>query len=427
MRRLFAAAVLFLLPTLAQAQGAMPPAFRGNFTFNATFSPDNAFDVGAVAASRPRNIYAGTGIFSPALTVSGLTATRCTFAGVGGLLSDDADCTFSGSRLTVTDLTAGTATVSALTSGRVTFAGTSGLLADDSDLTFSGSRTTATDLTVTNFPTFSAGTNTRVPFFGASGVLSDDADLTFVTDRLTADKLTVTTGPFFVNPGTAANPGIASTAATTTGFLLGAINYSIRSGVEWVGMSGSGSTGSIRICTSGTAGCGTQETIEATTAGIRYTDLILTAATMTAETTGRFATGTSSYTWTNAQVVALGATTAGDITVATLPAKTQIVDAILVITGAAVGPTTVTVSCGDAIAGTPFINYIVASDAKAAANTVYGDAAAERGTSIDVEYYYLPSYTATTLITCHFISTGANLSTVTGSTGRLILTHRLLP
>jgi hypothetical protein len=82
---------------------------------------------------------------------------------------------------------------------------------------------------------------------------------------------------------------------------------------------------------------------------------------------------------------------------------------------------------GDAIGGTPFINYIVASDAKAAVNTYYGDAVGERGTSIDVEFYNLPSYTATTLVTAHFISTGADLSTVTGSTGRVILKTCVLP
>jgi hypothetical protein len=155
---------------------------------------------------------------------------------------------------------------------------------------------------------------------------------------------------------------------------------------------------------------------------------VLTNATMTPEVQGRVCGGglCHSYTWSNAQVAAL-AGTAGDITVTTLPAKTQITNAYVVITGTAAGPTTVTVSCGDAIAGTPFINYVVASDAKVAANTVYGDVVAERGTSIDVEFYYLPSYTATTLITCHFISTGANLSTVTGSTGRVILQTALLP
>lgn len=153
-----------------------------------------------------------------------------------------------------------------------------------------------------------------------------------------------------------------------------------------------------------------------------------TAATMTmGPTIAQARDVTTEFTWTNAQVVALGAATTGDITVTTLPAKTQMLDALVVITGAAAGPATVTVSCGDAIGGTPFINYVVPSDAKAAANTVYGDAVAERGTSIDTEFYYLPSYTATTLVTCHYISTVANLNTVTGSTGKVILTTRLLP
>lgn len=155
---------------------------------------------------------------------------------------------------------------------------------------------------------------------------------------------------------------------------------------------------------------------------------VLTDATMTAETQARQSSGLiHSYTWTNAQVVALGASTTGDITVATLPAKTQVKNAYVVITGQGAGTTTLTVSCGDAVGGTPFINYVVASDAKAAANTVYGDAVAERGTSLDTEFWYLPSYTATTLVTCHFISTGANLDQVTGSTGRVILETALLP
>lgn len=162
-------------------------------------------------------------------------------------------------------------------------------------------------------------------------------------------------------------------------------------------------------------------------AQLQYGNGVLTNATMTAETQANVRRVVSSYTWSNAQVVALGAALVGDITVATLPAKTQVRNAYVVITGAAAGPTTVTVSCGDAIGGTPFINYVVASDAKAAANTVYGDAAAERGTSIDVEFYYMPSYTATTLVTCHFISTVLNLDQVTGSTGRVILETALLP
>lgn len=131
---------------------------------------------------------------------------------------------------------------------------------------------------------------------------------------------------------------------------------------------------------------------------------------------------TNSYSWTNAQVIALP-TTAGDITMVTLPAKTVVKNAYVVITGAAVGPATVTVACGRVATG--YIDYIVVSDAKAAANTVYGDASGERGTNL--VGYDLPSYTGTTVVNCHFISTVANLSTVTGSTGKLVLETSLVP
>ncbi len=148
----------------------------------------------------------------------------------------------------------------------------------------------------------------------------------------------------------------------------------------------------------------------------------LTAGTMTASSTALIRKVIHKYSWTNAMVTALP-TTAGDIVVATLPAKTVVTNAYVVLTGAAVGPTTVTVAVGRTSA--TYIDYIVASDAKAAANTVYGDASAERGTNLTG--YDLPSYTATTAINAHFISTGADLSTVTGSTGVVYVETLLLP
>jgi hypothetical protein len=149
----------------------------------------------------------------------------------------------------------------------------------------------------------------------------------------------------------------------------------------------------------------------------------LTAATMTSEGINNVRTTTTSYAWTNAMLTAGGAATTWDVTVATLPAKTQLLDAMVVILTAQTAAGTLSVQCGDAAT---FINYVVAGDAKAAANTVYGDAVAERGTAIDVEHYYLPSYVATTTVTCRFISNAA-MSTMTTSTGRVILTTRLLP
>lgn len=67
------------------------------------------------------------------LTDSGLTATRVTFAGVGGLLADNSAFTFDGSYLTVPGLKD-----SALTSTRVVYAGSSGSLVDSAALTFDG-------------------------------------------------------------------------------------------------------------------------------------------------------------------------------------------------------------------------------------------------------------------------------------------------
>jgi hypothetical protein len=274
-----------------------------------------------------------------------------------------------------------------------------------------------------------AGCQNLVLYGDNSSVLNCEANLAYTAS---SNTLLLTAGQLLVPEGTAAAPGVSRQGDTNDGLFFGEVHYFVRDGVESVGASGSGTSSSLTFCTSGAAGCGNSSILRASGlfTGLSSSALALTAATMTQEQgsgNALLTTSTSSYTWSNAQVAALGATTTGDITVATLPAKTQVLDAMVVITGTAAGPTTVTVSCGDAIAGTPFINYVVASDAKVAANTVYGDAVAERGTSIDTEFWYLPSYTATTLVTCHFISSGGNLSTVTGSTGRVILTTRLLP
>jgi hypothetical protein len=106
MRRLLV--LLFLLPLHAFAQGAGTPPYRGVNNWNVIFGSDGAYDIGAVGATRPRNVYAAGGYFGTSATLSGLTATRCTFAGVGGLLSDDADCTFVTDTLTVAKVTVST-------------------------------------------------------------------------------------------------------------------------------------------------------------------------------------------------------------------------------------------------------------------------------------------------------------------------------
>lgn len=150
---------------------------------------------------------------------------------------------------------------------------------------------------------------------------------------------------------------------------------------------------------------------------------LLTTGTMTATNVALSRRALHRYDWTNAMVVALGATTAGDITVATLPAKTKVVNAYVVITGQAASVTTLTVAVGRTSAA--YIDYIVASDAKAAVSTVYGDSLAERGTNLTG--YDLPSWTGTTAINAHFVSSGGNLSAVTASTGSVYLETITLP
>lgn len=263
---------------------------------------------------------------------------------------------------------------------------------------------------VTPGTTTVTGCQNRVIFGDNSSVLNCEAALGYTasTDTLTPTIITLPVG---------------SAAATSINF--GTAGSGLFSNGGGVAISATGGE-YFRVQANNVQVFGNSLNLGATTQ-VLHQALGLTASTMTAEIAAQQRTATHAYTWSNAQVVALGATTTGNINVATLPAKTQVLDAMVVITGAGAGTTTLTVSCGDAIAGTPFINYVVASNAQAAANTVYGDAVAERGTSLDTEFWYLPSYTATTLVTCQFISSGGNLSAVTGSTGRVILTTRLLP
>ena len=153
-------------------------------------------------------------------------------------------------------------------------------------------------------------------------------------------------------------------------------------------------------------------------------------STMTATNVVELRTVTSAYAWTNAMLVALGASLTGDVNVAVLPAKTQVLAAYVVIDTPGTDANTLTVSCGDGAA--PASNYVKAGDAKAAANTVYGDSitGSETGTNLFSTFFitnYVPSYTATTTVSCRFTKTVANLSTQTGSTGRVILVTTQLP
>lgn len=149
----------------------------------------------------------------------------------------------------------------------------------------------------------------------------------------------------------------------------------------------------------------------------------LGAQTLSAVKTGLAGSSVSKYQWSNAMVAGLGASLTGDLKVCTLPARTIVKNAYIVIDSAAGGVTTLTVALGRT--GASYIDYIVASDAKAAANTVYGDGSAERGTNLTG--YDMGSLQTFTDIYLHFVSTGTNLSTVTTSTGTVYLETVVLP
>ena len=129
------------------------------------------------------------------------------------------------------------------------------------------------------------------------------------------------------------------------------------------------------------------------------------------------------YDWTNAQVVALGAVAAGDIKVCTLPPRMLVKNALVVINTAETSANALTVAVGRV--GASYIDYIAASDAKAAAGTIYGKVAAERGTAnVGGE---VPSLASNTDVFAHFIKTTTNLNTCTLSTGSVFLELVNLP
>lgn len=211
-------------------------------------------------------------------------------------------------------------------------------------------------------------------------------------------------------PGVTTSAAIAATNVTTAADLMFLTdNYSA--------IPSSGAAPTFRVLDGAQAQCG---------------NCVLTSSTMTASNQAEMRTVTHAYSWTNAMVVALGAGGTGDINVAVLPAKTRVESALIIIDTPDTSANALTVSCGDTGAGAT--NYVLAGDAKAAANTIYGDliSGAETGAALfdataKWRLNYIPSYTATTTVSCRFTKTTTALNTVTGSTGRVILTTTLLP
>ena len=159
--------------------------------------------------------------------------------------------------------------------------------------------------------------------------------------------------------------------------------------------------------------------------GSTYPAGVLTNGGLTRANSSEVRSVLHKFSWTNAMVAALGAVTTSELTVCTLPAKTFVKKALVVITGQAASLTALTVSLGRV--GTAYIDYIVASNAKAAANTIYGNAIAEIGTGIADVAGDIPSLTGTTDVKLQFISAVENLSNITASTGDVYLETILYP
>lgn len=247
------------------------------------------------------------------------------------------------------------------------------------------------------------------------------------TNGCTITGSVTATGAIKVADGTAAAPSVAFASdsdGTGTGIFRGAANRIAFStnGTESWSINASGAL----VATDNTfdIGNGAADPRDISlTRNIGLRAGALTAGTMTATASSQVRVVVHAFSWTNAMVVALGGVGAGDITVATLPAKTIVKNAYVVINTPDSSANALTVACGRA--GATYVDYIAAGDAKAAANTVYGGAAGERGANLTG--YDLPSFTATTDVKCHFIKSVTNLSTVTGSTGTVYLETAILP
>ena len=182
-----------------------------------------------------------TGVGSGALTAvsgtfSGLTSTRIPFITTGGLLTDDADFTYTvgSDTLTVSNITSsgtaalGTVKSSDLTPGRVVFSTTDGELTDEAGFEYNSTTDTltvgtisVTDLTIGTLDVNTSATLAtvyvedltagRVPFVGASGQLVDDAQLLYdaTTNILTITELSAS--------GVVSGHGLADLDMTTAG------------------------------------------------------------------------------------------------------------------------------------------------------------------------------------------------------------------
>lgn len=256
-----------------------------------------------------------------------------------------------------------------------------------------------------------------------------DAKLSSNVALLDRNSQTFTGTPQIINASVAIGSASAPTANSKldlTGALrLGGVTYPTTDPGAWIVNETSvglaiQSGGTLRLRTNASAT--DKLTIDAN-GNVSLPLQALTAGALTLTNSAFSNKVTHRFDWTNAMIVALGASLTGDITICTLPAKTVVTNAYLVIDTPDASANALSVAVGRVAA--TYADYLVASDAKAVANTVYGDAAAERGTNLTG--YDLPSYTGTTAVKMHLIKAVTNLSTVAGSTGHIYLETMVLP
>jgi len=132
--------------------------------------------------------------------------------------------------------------------------------------------------------------------------------------------------------------------------------------------------------------------------------------------------GVIKYDWTNAEIVAAGTGgTSALITIGTLPAKSQLLSAYAIVgTQATFAAGTLTVGVGRT--NPTYVDFLAAGDVKAAAATIYGNAAAERGTDAAIQYV-----AADTPVKAIFTGGAGDLANVTTSTGTIYLLYVTYP
>ena len=143
------------------------------------------------------------------LAVGSLTSGRVPYATTAGLLTDSANLTFNGTKLTVAGLID-----SALTSGRVTYATTSGELTDSANLTFNGTTLTANTIGAFTLSGTVAGGGNQINnvIIGTSTPLAGFFTTASATTSLTTPS--VTNAGTLALSATGANYMVASTNST---------------------------------------------------------------------------------------------------------------------------------------------------------------------------------------------------------------------